>query len=635
MQVPGLVAILRGRAGVCELANPLFRTLWGGRELLGKPMREAFPELKDQGWFEMVEAVYETGESFTGHDYPAEADWHGTGGLSTRYFDFVYAPHRGADGGIDGVMLFGTDVTSRTLAQETVREKVALLHSVIDSTPELIHAKDRHGRMIVANKATLQAIGLPSEKVLGHRATEWHADTAQAAAIEASDKKIMESGQDCVAENTVDFGGISYTFSSITSPLRNEAGPVVGVVGSSRDISALKNAERALLESESRFRQLADAVPQMVWVTLPDGYHEYFNRRWYEFTGVPDGSTDGESWNGIFHPDDQARAWDTWRHSLVTGELYEIEYRLRHCTGEYRWVLGRALPIRNDAGDIVKWYGTCTDIHNQKAAAEILERTVKERTAALAETARHLKRSNRELDQFAYAASHDMQEPLRKIRVFAARLQDRQGEALSADARFHLDKIASTAERMSGMIADLLEFSRLTEKAGDARRESTDLGAVVRGVLDDFELLIQQKGVVVDVGDLPVIDAVPLQMTQLFYNLFSNALKFTKAGVAPAISVGSRRLESEPTRYEITVKDNGIGFDPQYAERIFEVFNRLNGRSEFEGSGIGLALCKRIAEAYSGSIVAVSEEGVGTEFKVTLPEEALVDNLPDASAAAS
>lgn len=126
----------------------------------------------------------------------------------------------------------------------------------------------------------------------------------------------------------------------------------------------------ALLESSARFAILCDAMPQMVWSTLPDGFHDYYNARWYEFTGVPAGSTDGEGWSGMFHPDDQERAWARWRHSLETGEPYEIEYRLRHHSGKYRWTLGRALPVRDSAGRITRWIGTCTDIDDQKRANE-------------------------------------------------------------------------------------------------------------------------------------------------------------------------------------------------------------------------------------------------------------------------
>lgn len=141
-------------------------------------------------------------------------------------------------------------------------------------------------------------------------------------------------------------------------------------------------ARNALSESDARFKTLADALPHMVWSTLPDGFHDYYNAYWYEFTGVAAGSTDGDEWNGMFHPDDQPRAWEQWRHSLATGEPYEIEYRLRHRSGEYRWTLGRALPVRDANGTIIRWMGTCTDIHDAKqqaASNEILSRELSHR----------------------------------------------------------------------------------------------------------------------------------------------------------------------------------------------------------------------------------------------------------------
>lgn len=154
------------------------------------------------------------------------------------------------------------------------------------------------------------------------------------------------------------------------SPIVDDAGTPVAVLAVVMDTTARIELIADLAESEQRFRTLADAMPQMVWSTLPDGYHDYYNARWYEFTGVPEGSTDGEAWNGMFHPDDQERAWKVWQHSLDTGEPYHIEYRLRHSSGEYRWVLGRALPIRDNKGQIRRWFGTCTDIHETKLAAE-------------------------------------------------------------------------------------------------------------------------------------------------------------------------------------------------------------------------------------------------------------------------
>jgi PAS domain S-box-containing protein len=137
-----------------------------------------------------------------------------------------------------------------------------------------------------------------------------------------------------------------------------------------KSLEKLQLRERELFESQAKFHAISDTVDQMIWSTKPDGYHDYFNNRWYEFTGVPDGSTDGEAWNGIFHPDDQEHAWETWRHSLRTGEPYEIEYRLRHKSGTYRWVLGRARAALDESGSIIRWYGSCTDIHEIKQAEE-------------------------------------------------------------------------------------------------------------------------------------------------------------------------------------------------------------------------------------------------------------------------
>ena len=164
--------------------------------------------------------------------------------------------------------------------------------------------------------------------------------------------------------------GVFRTFLTRASPIRDAGNRVVRWLGTNTEIGAQVRAEEALLLTAAKYEVLTNAMPQMVWSTLPDGFHDYYNDKWYEFTGVRYGSTDGEGWNGMFHPDDQQRAWDRWRHCLATGELYEIEYRLRHHSGEYRWVLGRAQPVRSEDGSIARWIGTCTDIDEAKRAAE-------------------------------------------------------------------------------------------------------------------------------------------------------------------------------------------------------------------------------------------------------------------------
>lgn len=176
--------------------------------------------------------------------------------------------------------------------------------------------------------------------------------------------------------------GLYRPFLTRVSPWRDAGGKVRRWFGSNTEIGAQLKAEAALSESEARLAVLTNAMPQMIWSTRPDGFHDYYNARWYEFTGMPPGSTDGEGWADMFHPDDQDRAWDSWRQSLASGEPYEVQYRLRHNSGEWRWVLGRALPVRDSDGRIVRWFGTCTDIHDTKRTAqsnELLSRELSHR----------------------------------------------------------------------------------------------------------------------------------------------------------------------------------------------------------------------------------------------------------------
>jgi two-component system CheB/CheR fusion protein len=235
--------------------------------------------------------------------------------------------------------------------------------------------------------------------------------------------------------------------------------------------------------------------------------------------------------------------------------------------------------------------------------------------------------TNTELEQFAHVSSHDLQEPLRKIRTFAEILKDTAADQLDDASRRYVDKINSTAARMSDTLKALLNFTKMHR---EEKKMAVDLNTVVAQVLVDLELLISQKHAQIDVGDLPEIKAVPIQMQQLFYNLLNNALKFSKKDVPPVIGVRARKLEEEEllrypnlqrfkTWYEFTVQDNGIGFEQQYAEKIFTIFQRLHTRKEFEGTGIGLSLVKKVIGNHGGEIRAVSAPGEGTTFRFILP----------------
>jgi len=243
--------------------------------------------------------------------------------------------------------------------------------------------------------------------------------------------------------------------------------------------------------------------------------------------------------------------------------------------------------------------------------------------------AAQLERSNAELQHFASVASHDLQEPLRKVQAFADRLRSKCGEQLGDAGLDYLGRMENAADRMRVLIQDLLKLSRVTSRAQPFER--CDLALVLREVLADLEVAVERNGAVVDAGPLPEIDADPLQMRQLFQNLVANALKFHAAGRAPRVTVSAKILEASEHGLQgvgfatracrLEFRDNGIGFDPKFAEQIFVVFQRLHSRSEYEGTGIGLALCRRIAERHLGVVTASAVPGEGAVFVVTLPME--------------
>ena len=305
-----------------------------------------------------------------------------------------------------------------------------------------------------------------------------------------------------------------------------------------------------------------------------------------------------------------------------------MEVPIRKHDGTYRWHISRAVPIRNEQGQVSSWVGTASDIHDQKMFSEELEKKVQERTDLLKVSNIDLEHSNKNLEQFAFIASHDLQEPLRKIKTFSNILSDNYKESLPGEAKKLIDRIFTASERMSLLIQDVLDFSRIDNSAGHF--VMTNLNDVFSNVITDFNLLIAEKKAVVTCAPLPVMEASPIQINQLFHNLISNSLKFTRPDVVPIIDVSVRTLSpADQSKYpefnpkltycEILFSDNGIGFERKYAEKIFIIFQRLHSTQQFPGTGIGLALCKKIVVNHNGEIFARSDKTGGAQFHVILP----------------
>ncbi len=373
--------------------------------------------------------------------------------------------------------------------------------------------------------------------------------------------------------------------------------------------------EEALRRSELRFRALIECLPQRVFFKDRNSVFLFVNSIFAGDFGLKPEQLVGKS-DLDFFPRELAEKYRADDKRIMDQRKAETIEEMNVVGDMARYVEVVKAPVVDDNGEVMGLLGVFTDITERKMA----EGTLKDFAA-------RLERSNRELQDFAYVASHDLQEPLRKVSVFGERLKAKCGEVLGDEGKDYLDRMQKATARMQGLINDLLSFSRVTTKSQPFA--PVDLNEVLREVLTDLEARIEQSGGRVEAGPLPTIDAEPLHMRQLLQNLIGNALKFRKPDTQPVIKVAGEVGKHPPApgsrsaapreMVRLTVSDNGIGFDEKYTERIFQVFQRLHSRAEYEGTGMGLAITRKIVEHHRGEVTARSKPGEGATFIVLLP----------------
>lgn len=351
--------------------------------------------------------------------------------------------------------------------------------------------------------------------------------------------------------------------------------------------------------------------------------------------GLPAGSFAGtyEDWSRRLHPDDREQVEASLQRAIAGGPTYDTEFRIVWPDGTIRWMLAKGEIISYDEeGKPLQMIGVNIDITRLKEAEKglqdlntNLEQLVAERTLSLQETNKELQRSNQELQDFAYVASHDLQEPLRKIQAFGNLLQEEYASVLG-EGNEYVERMRHAATRMRVLIDDLLAFSRVTTHALPFTQ--VDLNGIAAEVVDDLEAQIQATQGKIIIEQLPTLECDALQMRQLLQNLLGNALKFHQRDVPPVVQVRAELFTDSGTLSStqeelpwcrLLIEDNGIGFDEKYLDRIFTVFQRLHGKKAYEGTGIGLAVVRKIAERHGGSVTAQSKVGQGSTFIVTLP----------------
>ena len=520
--------------------------------------------------------------------------------LGLRHCDVVYIPHTDGNGKVNGVYVMAHDITERKQAAERLRESEERFRNMADHSPMMIWMTEPDGTCTYLNRRWYEFTGQPRTD----GAHDW------LAAVHADDRsrisdEFLRSNAAQVAFRLEyrlrDAKGRYRWMIDAAAPRYTDDQRFAGYIGSVIDISDRKLIEDALRESEARFRELADAMPQIVFTARADGVTDYFNRKWYEMTGLPIGSTDDAVWSSRLHPEDQDRTLRRWYESARSGEPYQIEYRFNFPEhGGYRWHLARALPVRNAAGEITRWYGTCTDIHDLRVAQEAL------------------READRRKDEFLATLAHELRNPLAPIRSAIQFLQ------LQSPADARLAQAGSIIDRqtqvMVRLVDDLLDLSRITRGRITLQRSQLELKDVLSSAIDSSRTLIEanRHEITVTTPAEPIfIDGDSTRLAQIFSNLLNNAAKYTPPGGRIAVVVARRAHEAV-----ISVKDNGIGIPANMLSAIFEMFTQVASSIDraHGGLGIGLTLARQLAQMHGGRIEARSDGfGHGSEFLVTLP----------------
>ncbi len=558
-----------------------------------------------------------------------------------RWFEVYVTPV-----GTPGERLFGLvfrDITDRHALDEReaeLRTLAAELEALYDAAPVALGAlrRDDDGSYtyLRANPAFAAIHALTPQELVGRRVDSMLNPELYAAARSIFDE-VTRTGEphlnsELEGESRSTPGNRRRWLASYYPLFPNDDGTYRGVGATSLDITDLRATEAALRVQEERYRLASGATDDLIWdwnvaagrvdwgpsIATRYGWDEARTGTAYRW------------WLDRIHPEDRPGVEGLHRRAIGgEADRWSTEYRMAHADGTYAVVFDRGQVLRDDDGTVLRLVGAMFDLTERKQAAEAaeahsqelerlnasLEARIAARTDDLRRANTALTARNRELQDFAYIASHDLQEPLRKVSMFADLLASEHTADLNPTARDYVGRMQAAALRMSRLIRDLLAYSRVSTTEVDARR--VDLDEALDAVLGDLDLRLTESGGRVEAGPLGVVDADPVQVHQLLLNLIGNALKFHRPGVPPVVRVSAYR---EGPMRRLVVDDNGVGFDEHQSERIFGPFQRLHTRAEYEGTGIGLAIVRRIAERHGGVAVAASTPGEGSRFAVTLPD---------------
>ncbi len=607
-QAPVFMCVLRGPDHVFEMANDRYFQLVGHRDIIGKTVREALPEVEGQGYFEMLDQVYRTGESVTGTGMSVLLARLPGQPPEERHVDFVYQSLRDADRLVTGIVVVGNDVTDRQKAEVQLRESEQFNRSLMDGTADCVKVLDLEGRLLHMNAPGLCAMEIDDFGPLCGQEWEDLWPTDSRGDIERSVTRAVGGEVSSFEAYCPTAKGTPKWWEVTVSPVRDaDGGHVVRLLSVSRDITKRRQVEQALNESEERLRAATAAVSDLIWTNNADGLMEGEQRGWGDFTGQSREEYEGYGWSNAVHPDDARPTVEAWAQAVAERRTFVFEHRVRRRDGQWRFCSVRAVPLLNADSAIREWVGVHADITERKRDEEKLRQLAAE-----------LSEANLRKDAFLATLAHELRNPLAPIRTGLQLMKLAGGqEAAQERARAMVERQVT---QMVRLVDDLMDVSRISLGTLELRKERVPLATVLNSAVETSLPLIEQMGQQLTVtlpGQPLVVDADLTRLAQVFLNLLNNAAKYGDRD--GHIHLGVERQGDDAV---VTVRDSGIGIAADQMPRIFEMFTQLDESLEKSqgGLGIGLSLVKRLVEMHGGRVEAKSEgPGKGSEFVVRLP----------------
>lgn len=639
---PSAIGILYGEDLVITIANDAIIEIWGkGRNVLGKPYFEALPEFAEQGYNLVFADVYRTGKPFNAIETPVHI-FH-DGEMKLKYYNFIVFAQKNINGKIDGIGIIATEVTSQALLNNQIKDSEKKFRLLADSMPQHIWISDPEGNLNYYNRSVFDYSGLSLEQI---NKDGWiqivHPDDRERN-IKVW-KHSIETGTNFLIEHRFRKYTGEYRWQlSRAVPQKDENGKIQMWVGTSTDIQEQKmfrdelellvqertkelmDSNKSLKKSEERYHLMVEEVQDYAILYLNrQGIVENWNTGAEKIKGYKASEIIGKSFSNFYTKTDRDNnlPQKLLAKAVESGKAVQEGWRVRK-DGTLFWASVVITAVHDEKNEVIGFSKVTHDLTEKKNADDKLRMNA----AQLEEKNVDLERMNKELQAFAYISSHDLQEPLRKIQTFASRILETESKNLSEKGEYYFSRMQNAALRMQVLINDLLTYSRTNST--DRKFQITDLNIIVDEVKADFNEELKQQHATIETYGLCEVPIIPFQFRQLIQNLVSNSLKFSNPAHELRIKISSEIANGGAfknsmllinTNYcHIVFSDNGIGFEEEFNEKIFGLFQRLHGREEYEGTGIGLAIVKKIVENHEGIITANGELNKGARFDIFLP----------------